>query len=202
MVKKLSLFILFLFVFAGLVYGQTAKSTLDGMMQSYNGEMNASATYAEFAKKTQNKSIAALFKAASAAEALHAKLLNDMALSSKISTKALTATINTVKVGTDVDNLKSGIAGETYEYTKMYPAFSKVAASENNKNVSELMNRISAVEKTHAQLYTKVMQDLNAKKTLPTVYYLCPVCGYVEASSAPDKCPLCNATANSFQAFS
>ena len=32
MIKKSSLFILFLFVFAGLVYGQTAKSTLDGMM--------------------------------------------------------------------------------------------------------------------------------------------------------------------------
>lgn len=192
---------MFLFVFAGLVYGQTAKSTLDGMMQSYNGEMNASATYAEFAKKTQNKSIAAMFKAASAAEALHAKLLNDMALSSKISTKALTAKINAVKVGTDVDNLKSGIAGETYEYTKMYPAFSKVAASENNKNVSDLMNRIASVEKTHAELYNKTMQDLNAKKTLPTVYYLCPVCGYVEAGSAPAKCPYCNAAASAFQAF-
>lgn len=68
MIKKSSLFILFLFVFAGLVYGQTAKSTLDGMMQSYNGEMNASASYAEYAKKAQNKSVAALFKAASAAE--------------------------------------------------------------------------------------------------------------------------------------
>ncbi|MEI0493173.1 ferritin family protein [Brachyspira intermedia] len=201
MIKKSSLFILFLFVFAGLVYGQTAKSTLDGMMQSYNGEMNASASYAEYAKKAQNKSVAALFKAASAAEALHAKLLNDMALSSKLSTKALTVKINAVKVGTDVDNLKSGIAGETYEYTKMYPAFSKVASQENNKNVAELMNRIASVEKTHAELYNKTIQDLNAKKSVPTVYYLCPVCGYVEAGSAPAKCPLCNATANSFQAF-
>ncbi|EKV56743.1 rubrerythrin family protein [Brachyspira hampsonii] len=201
MIKKFTSFILFLFIFAGIVYGQTAKSTLDGMMQSYNGEMNASATYAEYAKKTQNKSVAAMFKAASAAEALHAKLLNDMALSSKLSTKALTATINTIKSGTDTDNLKSGIAGETYEYTKMYPAFSKVASQENNKNVSDLMNRIASVEKTHAALYNKTMQDLNANKTLPTVYYLCPVCGYVEAGSAPAKCPLCNATASSFQAF-
>ncbi|MEI0557910.1 rubrerythrin family protein [Brachyspira intermedia] len=201
MIKKSSLFILFLFVFAGLVYGQTAKSTLDGMTQAYNGEMNASASYAEYAKKAQNKSVAALFKAASAAEALHAKLLNDMALSSKLSTKALTAKINAIKTGTDVDNLKNGIAGETYEYTKMYPAFSKVAASENNKNVAELMNRIASVEKTHAELYNKTIQDLNAKKSVPTVYYLCPVCGYVEAGSAPAKCPLCNATASSFQAF-
>ena len=138
--------------------------------------MNASASYAEYAKKVQNKSVAALFKAASAAEALHAKFLNDMALSSKLSTKSLTAKINAIKTGTDVDNLKSGIAGETYEYTKMYPAFSKVAASENNKNVAELMNRIASVEKTHAELYNKTIQDLNAKKTLPTVYYLCPVC--------------------------
>ena len=47
---------------------------------------------------------------------------------------------------------------------------------ENNKNVAELMNRIASVEKTHAELYNKTIQDLNAKKTLPTVYYLCPVC--------------------------
>lgn len=201
MIKKITSFILLSFVFASFVYGQTAKSTVDGMMQSYNGEMNASASYAEFAKKAQNKSVAAMFRAASAAEALHAKLLNDMALSSKLSTKAFTAQINAVKVGTDVDNLKSGIAGETYEYTKMYPTFSKVASQENNKNVSDLMNRIASVEKTHAELYNKTMQDLNAKKTLPTVYYLCPVCGYVEAGSAPAKCPLCNATANAFQAF-
>ena len=201
MFKKIISFILLSSVFASFVYGQTAKSTLDGMAQAYNGEMNASAAYAEFAKSAKNPSIAAMFKAASSAEALHAKLLNDMALSSKLSAKALTATVNKPKPGADADNLKSGIAGETYEYTKMYPAFSKVASNEKNKNVADLMNRTAAVEKTHAELYTKVMQDLNAKKTLPTVYYLCPVCGYIEAGSAPSKCPLCNATANSFQAF-
>ena len=163
--------------------------------------MNASATYAEFAKKSQNKSVAAMFRAASAAEAIHAKLLNDIAMSSKLSTKALTAKINAVKTGTDVDNLKSGIAGETYEYTKMYPAFSKVAAQENNKNVADLMNRIAAVEKTHADLYNKTMQALNSKAALPEGYYVCPICGDIEAGAAPGKCPLCNATANSFQAF-
>ena len=142
-----------------------------------------------------------MFRAASAAEAIHAKLLNEIAMSSKLSTKALTANIAAIKTSIDADNLKSGIAGETYEYTKMYPAFSKVATSENNKNVADLMNRTGAVEKTHAALYTKTMQDLNANKTLPTGYYLCPVCGYIEAGNAPSKCPLCNATASSFQAF-
>ncbi|WP_157154760.1 rubrerythrin family protein [Brachyspira murdochii] len=201
MIKKISLFLLLSFVFASFVYGQTAKSTLDGLSQSYNGEMNASASYAEYAKVAKNKSVAAMFRAASAAEAIHAKLLNEIAISSKLSTAPLKATINAVKTSSDVDNLKSGIAGETYEYTKMYPAFSKVASAEKNKNVADLMNRTAAVEKTHASLYTKTMQDLNANKTLPEGYYLCPVCGYIEAGSAPSKCPLCNATASSFQVF-
>ena len=55
MLKKLTLLISFSFIFAGLVYGQTAKSTLDGLSQSYNGEMNASATYVEYAKVAKIK---------------------------------------------------------------------------------------------------------------------------------------------------
>ena len=41
-----------MFIFFSFANAQTAKSTLDGMMQSYNGEMNASAMYAEFSKKS------------------------------------------------------------------------------------------------------------------------------------------------------
>ena len=106
MIKKISLFLLLSFVFASFVYGQTAKSTLDGLSQSYNGEMNASASYAEYAKVAKNKSVAAMFRAASAAEAIHAKLLNEIAISSKLSTAPLKATINAVKTSSDVDNLK------------------------------------------------------------------------------------------------
>lgn len=158
MLKKLSLLISLMFMFFSFANAQTAKSTLDGMMQSYNGEMNASAMYAAFAKKSQNKSVSTMFKAASAAEAIHAKLLNDMAMSKKLTTKALTAKINTVKTSTDNEHLKAGIKGETYEYTKMYPAFSKVAAAEGNNDVANLMDMIASVEKTHAQLYDKTMK--------------------------------------------
>ncbi|WP_300365830.1 hypothetical protein [Brachyspira sp.] len=63
----------------------------------------------------------------------------------------------------------------------MYPTFSKVIATENNKNVTDLINRTTSVKKTHSELYTKVMYDLNAKKTLPTVYYLYYVFVYIES---------------------
>ncbi|WP_041747605.1 rubrerythrin family protein [Brachyspira pilosicoli] len=201
MLKKISLFISLMFIFFSFANAQTAKSTLDGMMQSYNGEMNASSMYAEFAKKSQNKSVATMFKAASAAEAIHAKLLNDMAISNKLTTKPLTAKIDPVKTSTDNEHLKAGIKGETYEYTKMYPAFSKVAMAEGNKDVANLMNMIASVEKTHAQLYDKTMRDLAAGKGLPEGYYVCPVCGYIEKGSSPDTCPICNATGSTFQAF-
>ena len=201
MLKKLSLLISLMFMFFSFANAQTAKSTLDGMMQSYNGEMNASAMYAAFAKKSQNKSVSTMFKAASAAEAIHAKLLNDMAMSKKLTTKALTAKINTVKTSTDNEHLKAGIKGETYEYTKMYPAFSKVAAAEGNNDVANLMDMIASVEKTHAQLYDKTMKDLAAGEGLPEGYYVCPVCGYIEKGTSPDQCPICNAAGSSFQAF-
>jgi len=29
-------------------------------------------------------------------------------------------------------------------------------------------------------------------------YYLCPVCGYIEKNSAPEKCPICGAKGEIF----
>ena len=109
--------------------------------------------------------------------------------------------IDTIKTSTDKANLQAGIKGETYEYTKMYPAFSKVAMAEGNKDVANLMNMIASVEQTHAQLYDKTMRDLAAGKGLPEGYYVCPVCGYIEKGSSPDQCPICNAAGSTFQAF-
>ena len=52
------------------------------------------------------------------------------------------------------------------------------------------------VEKIHAQLYQKALDNLNS---LPEVdYYVCPVCGYTCENEAPDTCPVCSAKGKAF----
>lgn len=191
----------FMFAFVIILHAQTAKSTLDGIQQAYFGEIMASTSYAEYAKAAKNKNVAAMFNAASVAEAIHAKQLSDTAMSLKLTDKPLTATPKPIKTGTDIENLKSGINGETYEFTKMYPAFSKVAFTENQPRTWSLMEKIAVIEKTHANLYTLTLNALNENKSLPSSYYVCTSCGYIEAGNLPGFCPTCSAPSSSFKAF-
>ena len=63
-------------------------------------------------KRKEKLNAAKLFRAAADAETLHAMMQFKIA----------------GKVGSTADNLKDGIAGETYEYKEMYPKFVKEAA--------------------------------------------------------------------------
>jgi len=54
------------------------------------------------------------------------------------------------------------------------------------------------VEKIHAQLYQKLLDNLGtAQETYP--YYVCPVSGYTSANEAPDTCPVCGAGSKMFK---
>jgi rubrerythrin len=52
------------------------------------------------------------------------------------------------------------------------------------------------VEKIHASLYQKVLDNLEALED--TDYYVCPVCGYTCEDEPPDKCPVCGAKSKAF----
>ena len=53
-------------------------------------------------------------------------------------------------VGSTADNLRSAIAGETYEYTEMYPGFAKTARDEGLEEISEWLETLARAEKSHA----------------------------------------------------
>jgi rubrerythrin len=60
-------------------------------------------------------------------------------------------------------------------------------------------NIANEVEKIHAQLYTKAAEALKDNRDMPHVdYYVCQVCGNTVENVPPDKCPICNAPAKSF----
>lgn len=183
------------------LFAQSATSTLNALEQSFYGESNAAAKYAEFAKSTKNSSVSAMFKAASEAEIIHADMHIATAKDLKLISKSFAKKDFKVKVGSDEENIKTGIEGEEYEFQKMYPAFSKVAYKEKQPRAWASMDKIAIVEKAHARLFIDVLNMLNAKKGLPKTYYLCKTCGYIEENTVPNLCPICSADVYAFEAY-
>ena len=97
------------------------SKTLNNLMEAFAGESQANRKYTAYAKKAEADgkiNAAKLFKAAADAETLHA--LKHFEVAGKIHTTA--------------ENLKDAVAGETHEFTEMYPDFLKTAEAEGNQD--------------------------------------------------------------------
>jgi len=66
-------------------------------------------------------------------------------------------------LGDTVLNLKASIAGETYEYTQMYPSFAKTAREEGFTEIAEWFETLARAERSHAGRFQKGLDSLNTK---------------------------------------
>ncbi len=151
------------------------NKTLKNLMAAFTGEAEANRKYTAYAKKAEKDgkmNAAKLFRAAADAETLHA--LKHFEVAGKISSTA--------------DNLKDGVAGETYEYKEMYPDFVKEAEAEGSKAALMTFTFAMKAEEVHARLYQEALENLD--QTEEVFYYLCLVCGNIEKFQ-PDKCSIC-----------
>jgi rubrerythrin len=167
------------------------KSTLEGLQMAYDGESNASAKYLAFAKKADAEGygrVASLFRAASVAEGIHAaghaKVI--AALGGKPN-----ADIKKAEVKSTKENLQAAIAGETYEFTEMYPVFIAKAREEQKRDAVRSFNRAMNVEKAHAKLYQEALDNLSSWKGPNQEFFVCSVCGNTVAVIDFEKCPVC-----------
>ena len=58
-------------------------------------------------------------------------------------------------------NLKSAIAGETHEYTDMYPGMAKTAREEGFDEIADWFETLAKAERSHANKYQKTLDSLN-----------------------------------------
>lgn len=65
-------------------------------------------------------------------------------------------------IGGTEENLASAVAGETYEFTAMYPGFAKTAREEGFDEVADWFATLARAEKTHAGRFQKVLERLRA----------------------------------------
>jgi len=162
--------------------------TTDDLQAAFSGESQANRKYTAFAKKADEEGypqVARLFRAAAAAETVHA-LSHFKAMGG---------------VGSTTDNLKAAIAGENYEATSMYPEFIADAEAEGVKRALTSFRWAWEVEKVHEGLYKQALDSLNqAGETFD--YYVCPICGYTHERNAPDKCPVCGTPGERFERVS
>ncbi len=169
-----------------------AASTLDNLQAAYNGESNASAKYAAFAKKADEEGygqVASLFRAASRAEQIHAA--NHAAVIKKLGGVPKND-VKAPEVKTTKENLQAAIAGESYERDKMYPEFFAKAKKDANRDAIETFNFAKAAEAEHAKLYSESLAKLDSLKGSKAVtYYVCTVCGFPTTKLDFAKCPVC-----------
>jgi rubrerythrin len=159
--------------------------TQDNLHAAFAGESQASRKYYTFAKRADEEGfpqVARLFRAAAAAETIHAA--NHL------------RTVGDVK--STAENLKAAIAGENYEHTQMYPEFIAEAESAGDKKAVTTFKWAMDVEKVHETLYTQMLECLGQPQQAVEIY-VCPICGYTHIGPAPERCPVCGTPGSKFE---
>lgn len=159
-------------------------SSKDNLMEAFAGESQANRKYLAFAKKADEegfKQVAKLFRAAAAAETVHAH--NHL---------EIVGGINKTE-----ENLLEAIAGETEEFTEMYPNFIAESKAEKNDAARWTFDVANKVEEIHAVLYQKALENLG--NNVEVDYYVCMLCGNTVEDGAPEKCPICGTDKSNFK---
>jgi rubrerythrin len=63
-------------------------------------------------------------------------------------------------IGSTDLNLKAAVAGETYEYTEMYPSFASTAREEGFGEIADWFETLARAEKSHAGRFQKALDGL------------------------------------------
>lgn len=153
------------------------------LLEAFAGESQANRKYLAFAEKAEQEgypAAARLFRAAAAAETVHAHA----------HLRALGG------IHTTLDNLREALGGETHEFTSMYPQMIEDAAAEGFDAAQRSFRFANAVEKVHAALYQKAIDQLGQQPIFD--YYVCKVCGNTIEGAPHGPCSVCQALPAAF----
>ena len=174
----------------------------DNLKEAIIGESTAKKKYEYFAEKAleeKHPEIAHLFNSIAYAESIHIK--NHIKALSKITNSQVD--LNEIfkidekdikaKVSNTRDNLIQSIAGETFEFKKMYKSFMKNAKKEHTFLAEYSFNLARKAEKVHSKLFIKYLKQLDNNQLFePIDIYVCKICGNVELENPPNTCPNCD----------
>ncbi len=170
---------------------QTEKNILT----AFCGESQARNRYTYFAaqaKKEGYVQMQHIFEETANQEKEHAKRLFKLLEGGEVE---VTAGFPAGVIGTTMENLKEGAAGENYEYTIMYPGFAVTAREEGFEAIAAIFEAIAVAEKQHEKRYLELAANIEAGQVFSRsekVTWRCRNCGYLhEGEEALEMCPAC-----------
>ena len=131
--------------------------THQNLKDAFAGESQANRRYLYFAKQADIEGypeIAGLFRDTAEGETGHAHGHLDYL-------KAVGDPATGLPIGETPDNLKASVAGETHEYTDMYPGMARTAREEGFKEIADWFETLAKAEKSHAGKFAGGLQTLS-----------------------------------------
>ncbi len=132
------------------------SKTEGNLKAAFAGESQANRRYLYFANKADiegQNDVAALFRSTAEGETGHAhghleylETVGDPATG--------------LPIGSSRNNLKAAVAGETHEYTDMYPGMAKAAREEGFEEIADWFETLAKAERSHANRYQKALDQL------------------------------------------
>ena len=133
------------------------SKTLQNLKDAFAGESQANRRYLYFASKADVEGFndaSAVFRSTAEGETGHA--FGHLGFMEEIGDPATGEPI-----GDTASNLKSAIAGETHEYTDMYPGMARTAREEGFDEIADWFETLAKAERSHANRFQRALDGLD-----------------------------------------
>jgi len=136
--------------------GLKGSKTEQHLKDAFAGESQANRRYLYFANKADvegQNDISALFRSTAEGETGHAH--GHLEFLEEVGDPA-----TGLPIGSSRQNLTAAVAGETHEYTDMYPGMAKTAREEGFDEIADWFETLAKAERSHANRYQKALDAL------------------------------------------
>lgn len=134
------------------------SKTEQNLKDAFAGESQANRRYLYFAAKADVEGyndVSAVFRSTAEGETGHAHGHLEFL-------EGVGDPVTDLPIGSTESNLKSAIAGETYEYTDMYPGMASAARDEGFEEIADWFETLAKAERSHANRFQKSLDNLDA----------------------------------------
>ncbi len=134
------------------------SKTHDNLKAAFAGEAQANRRYLYFARQADVEGfpeVAGLFRDTAEGESGHAQGFLDFL-------RRVGDPVTGLPIGTTAANLEAAVAGETMEYTKLYPEMAATARQEGFPEIAEWFETLAKAERNHAERFQRGVASIRA----------------------------------------
>jgi rubrerythrin len=132
------------------------SKTESNLKDAFSGESQANRRYLYFAQKADIEGyndVAAVFRSTAEGETGHAHGHLEFL-------EAVGDPATGLPIGETSQNLSAAVAGETHEYTDMYPGMARTAREEGFEEIADWFETLAKAERSHAGRFQKALDEL------------------------------------------